>query len=292
MAKDFMFFKGCTIPVKIPNVERLTLDILPKIGINLEESDDFSCCPDPIQFQGANQNFWYATAARNLAIAEEKGKNIMTLCNGCLNTLAIVNDKMKNNAQIKSTVNNTLAAIGKEYKGMIEVKHFLQVIKDDIGIDKLNGMIKKPLKGLKVAGHPGCHLLMPSEILNFDDPVDPKIYDKFIEALGAEAIDYVTKIDCCGVSLSLAGDQDATNACLKKKLVDMKNSGAEVISTGCPFCFNQFDMGQLTAARAYPELKENKLPVLFAVELLALAMGKTLDDIGYNTHRIRGKINI
>lgn len=291
MAK-YMFFKGCTIPAKLPHVEKLALEVLPMIGVDLVESDDFSCCPDPIQAQGANHDFWYATAARNIAIAEEKGLPILTLCNGCLNTLAIVNHKLKSDPELKKKVNEILKETGKEYKGTIEVKHLMQVLKEDVGLDKLKGMVKKELTGLKVAGHPGCHLLCPHEILKYDNPVDPVIYDKFIESLGAKAIDYLTKIECCGVSLTLGGEKEANNECLRKKLVDAKGSGADVISTGCPFCYTQFDMGQLIAARAVPQLKETKLPVLYAVELLGLAMGKSLSEVGFDTHKIKGDLKL
>ena len=288
----FLFFKGCTIPSKLPNIEKLALEVLPELGIELEESDQFSCCPDPIQVQGANQYFWLASAARNIAIAEEQGFNIITLCNGCLNTLSIVNHKLKNDPKLKAAVNKVLNAIGKEYKGTVEIKHLLQVLKEDIGFDKLRDMITRPLTGLKVAGHPGCHLLCPEEIIGFDDATDPIFYDKFIESLGATPIDYITKTNCCGVSLALAGDKEGSNKAIRDKIVDMKESGAELISTGCPFCFTQYDMGQITASRTFPELKESKLPVLYAIELLGMALGKSLEDIGYTTHKIKTALNI
>ncbi len=288
----YLFFKGCTIPAKLPNVERLALDVLPEIGIELVEEEGFSCCPDPIQLQGANHSFWLATAARNLAIAEEKGLNIMTLCNGCLNTLAIANHKLKENAELRDAINKILSGIGKEFKGTIEVKHLLQVLKEDVKLDALKNKIKKPLTGLKIAGHPGCHLLMPDEILKFDDPTDPIIYDKFIEALGATAVDYLSKIDCCGVSLALVGNKEGNNKAIHTKIADVKSAGAQILSTGCPFCFTQFDMGQITASREYADLKENRIPILYSVELIALAMGRSLDDIGYKTHKIKPALSI
>ncbi len=289
----YLFFKGCTIPAKLPSVEKLALEILPTLGIELLEDGNFSCCPDPVQLQGANPYFWLTVAARNLAIAEEKGVDIMTLCNGCLNTLAIANHKLKENEQLKAAVNNVLSAIGKQYKGTVKVKHFMQVIKDDIGYDKLKKMVKKPLTGLKVAGHPGCHLLMPDDVIHYDDPCDPVEYDKFIEALGASAVDYITKVDCCGVALALVGDKEANNKAIGTKLLDIKNNtNAQVMSTGCPFCFNQFDMGQVLASRAIEELKNYKLPVFYAVELLGLAMGKSLKEIGYDIHRVKPEIKV
>lgn len=293
MGKKYLFFKGCTIPAKLPNVEKLALELLPELGIEIQEEDQFSCCPDPVQLEGANHYFWLAAAARNLALAEEKGMNIMTLCNGCLNTLAITNEKLKNDEKLRAAVNNILKEIGKEYKGTVEVKHLMQIIKEDIGYDVLRSKIKTPLNGLIVASHPGCHLLMPDEILNYDDPTDPQEYDKFVTALGATAVDYLTKIDCCGVALNLVGDKKGNNKCIANKLLDIKNNtGAQILSTGCPFCFTQFDMGQISAAREYPELKDSKIPVLYAVELIGLAMGKSLDEIGYKRHKIKPKIKV
>ena len=289
----YLFFKGCTIPARLPNIERLALDVLPEIGIEIQEEESFSCCPDPVQLQGANQYFWLTCAARNLAIAEEKGMNIMTLCNGCLNTLAIANDKLKKSDELKAAVNNVLKDLGKEYKGTVEVKHLMQIIKDDVGYDNLKKKVKKPLSGLKVASHPGCHLLLPDEIINYDNPTDPEEYDKFVAALGATPIDYLTKIDCCGVALTLVGDKEANNKCVATKLLDIKNNtDAQIISTGCPFCFKQFDMGQIQASREFNELKDTKIPVLYAVELLGLAMGKSLDDIGYSSHRVKPEIKV
>lgn len=289
---SYLFFKGCTIPASLPNIERLALEILPEIGIHLIESDEFTCCPDPIRLQGANQFFWLATAARNITIAEDKKLDIMTLCNGCENTLAIANHRLKNNQELKNKVNEALKEIGKEFKGTTKIRHFLQVLKEDIGLDNLKKIVKTPLTGLQVAGHPGCHLLMPNEILQFDNPVDPEFYDQFIEALGATPVDYLTKADCCGVSLNLAGEKEASNCCIKNKLIDAQVSGAQLISTACPSCFNQFDSGQLIAFRDFPELKENPIPVLYAIELLALAMGRSFKEIGYHLHRIQIPIEI
>jgi heterodisulfide reductase subunit B len=210
-----------------------------------------------------------------------------------LNTLALANDKLKKSDELKAAVNNVLKDIGKEYKGTVEVKHIMQVIKDDIGYDALKGKVTKPLTGLKVAGHPGCHLLMPDEILGYDNPTDPEEYDKFVAALGATPIDYVTKVDCCGVAINLVGEKEANNKCIATKLLDIKNNtGAQVMSTACPFCFNQFDMGQIQASREYEELKDTKIPVFYAIELLALAMGKSLDEIGYASHRVKPDIKV
>jgi heterodisulfide reductase subunit B len=214
------------------------------------------------------------------------------MCNGCLNTLAIVNHELKHDKGLRDSINEMLKDIGLQFKGTIEVKHFMQVIKEDIGIDTIKSKVVKPLTGLKVAGHPGCHLLMPDDILHFDNPVDPIVFDKFIAALGATAVDYKTKTECCGVSLTLAGAKEPVNDLLKKKLLDVKGAGATVLTTACPFCYTQFDTGQLVASRSVPEIKENPVPVLYAIELLALALGKKIEDIDASAHKIKLNLTI
>ena len=114
----------------------------------------------------------------------------------------------------------------------------MQVIKDDVGINSLKDQISVPLTQLKIAGHPGCHLLNPSTILKFDDPFDPTVYDQFIEALGAIRIDYLSKIDCCGVSLSLSGATSAANQLLKKKLCEIKARGAQLVKHSVSILFS------------------------------------------------------
>ena len=95
---------------------------------------------------------------------------------------------------------------------------------------------------------------------------------------------------CCGVSLSLAGDKEASNLCIQNKIIDAQLSGAQFISTSCPACFNQFDMGQFIASRENQQLKESPVPVLYSIELLALAMGRSFEDIGFNLHRVKNPV--
>ncbi len=283
----YAFFRGCLVPTRYPHLEHIARGILPEIGIQLVDIDGFTCCGDPIQFKSADYLTWLAIAARNICLAEEKGLNILTLCNGCTNTLATVNHRLKREPEIREEVNSVLADTGHRYQGSIEVKHFLQVLVDDIGIETLGDYVRNPLEGLKVATHTGCHLTSPEDMLAFDDPIDPKVLDRLVAALGAEPVDYDLKSLCCGVSFMLSGRTADSSRLLKDKLENMREYGADCIVAVCPFCFQQFDVGQLAASRKHK--LDFRLPVLYYLQLLGLAMGHDIQEMQYGAHRAKSK---
>ena len=284
-SNKYAFFRGCLIPTRYPHLEYVARTILPQIGIELLDIEEFTCCADPIQFRGTDQLTSLAIATRNICLAEEKSLNILTLCNGCINTLATANYSLKREPELKGKVNQILAPTGHQFKGDIETKHFLQAVVDDIGIERLRSYAKVPLHGLNVATHTGCHLTSPQDVLGFDDPIDPKVLDSLVAALGAEPIDYDLKSLCCGVGFSLSGDTAASSHLLKGKLENMREYEADCIVTGCPFCYQQFDLGQLVASRKYKF--DFKLPVLYYLQILGLAMGYSLEEVQYSTHRVK-----
>jgi heterodisulfide reductase subunit B len=281
----YAFFPGCLIPTRYPHLEYVARLILPQLKIELVDIDEFTCCADPIQFKGTDRLTWLAIAARNICLAEETGLNILTLCNGCVNTLTTANHMLKSESELRDKVNRILVNTGHQFKGEVEVKHFLQAVVDDIGIGGIGNYVKTPLNSLNVATHTGCHLLSPEDVLNFDDPIDPKVLDSLVAALGAEPVDYDLKSLCCGVGFSLSGKLDASSRLLKDKLENMKEYEADCIVVGCPFCYQQFDLGQIAASRKYKF--DFKLPVLYYLQILGLAMGYTLTEMQYSAHRIK-----
>jgi heterodisulfide reductase subunit B len=285
MVTRYAFFRGCLIPTKLPHLEAVARKILTECGIELIDLPEFSCCPDPIQWSGVDQVTWMTIAARNICLAEEKKLNIITLCNGCLNTLAQVNASLKHTPGLKEKVNQHLSDTSHQFRGEIEVTHFIQVLLKDIGLTNLKKYIKNPLINLKIATHTGCHLFSPKEVMNFDDPFDPTIFDEMVAALGATVVDYDLKPQCCGSSLTLSGKQDGSHKLLEDKLIQMREAGADCIAVACPFCYQQFDLGQLMAVR---KLKlDFTLPVLYYLQLLGVAMGYTLDSLYYSSHKVK-----
>jgi len=287
MMTKYTLFTGCLIPSRYPHLEALARILLPEVGIQLTEDPAFSCCPDPIQVGGADRTTWLAVAARNLAVAEEQGTSIISLCNGCTNTLAVANDQLRRNEELREKVNSFLKDTGHSYQGTIEVKHFLQAIWDDIGLANLKSKVIMPLTVIKAATHGGCHLMSPHEVMQFDNPLDPTKFDKLVQALGAEAIEYNMPTECCGVSLALAGDQEASFQAVRDKLTNVHKNGANCLVVGCPFCFQQFDLVQVRTVKLFN--LPFQVPIFYYLQLLGIALGHPLEKMELSAHKIRDR---
>lgn len=285
---EYKIFQGCVIGNRIPFIEAASKKVFEKLGIETSQAP-FSCCPDPTGMKSFDNDAWLALGARNLTLAEAEGKDIISLCNGCTNTLRGVQHQLKHDSLKKEKVNAELAKIGKEFKGSIDVKHFVDVLKDEVGIDKIKGSFTKQLSGLKVACHPGCHYMRPAEWMESDDPMRPVNLKKLVAASGATVVDYEELALCCGSAVTNAYEEHGL-ANLKIKMDSIKNAGADIIVVNCPACFQQFDTRQRDLSKKFET--EYNIPVLYLTELYALAMGISPDDIGLKFHRVRLKMDL
>jgi heterodisulfide reductase subunit B len=280
---EYKMFEGCTIGNRIPFIEAASRKVFEKVGIETSQAP-FTCCPDPTGMKSFDNDAWLAIGARNLCLAEAEGKDIISLCNGCTNTLRGVQHQLKHDSLKKEKVNEQLAKIGKEFKGTINVKHFVDELLDKL--EKVKAAITKPLSGLKVAVHPGCHYMRPAEWMEVDDPMRPENLKKIVAAAGATVVDYDEMVLCCGSAVTNAYEEHGM-ANLKIKMDSIKKTGADVICVNCPACFQQFDTRQRDLSKKYDEAYD--IPVLYLTELLSLAMGIDPEEIGLKFHRTRMK---
>jgi heterodisulfide reductase subunit B len=281
---EFKMFEGCTIGNRIPFIEASTRKVFEKLGIETSEAP-FTCCPDPTGFKSFDDEGWLAVGARNICLAEEEGKDIISLCNGCTNTLRGVQHQLEHDSIKKDNINDELSKIGKEYKGSINVRHFVDVLRKDIGLDKIESAITKSLDGLKVACHPGCHYMRPHEWMETDDdPMRPKTLKELAAVTGATVVDYEEEELCCGSAVSNAYEEVGFQN-LKRKLDSVKKAGADVIIVNCPACFQQFDTQQRMLKREFDE--DYDIPVMYLTELYAIAMGADPKELGLRYHRTR-----
>lgn len=204
----FALFLGCLIPFRLPSLESTARKVLNRLGVELEDISEFSCCPNTIAVEAVNDEYWYFLAARNLALAEMRGLDILCLCSGCSESLKKANFELKKNPALRERVNSKLSEIGLKYNGTVEVKHYVETL-IEMGLDTIREKIVYPLRGLKVACHYGCHLLRPSEVILFDNPLNPVSLDKLVQVLGADTVDYENKMLCCGSGLSLVESKEA-----------------------------------------------------------------------------------
>ncbi len=277
----FALFLGCQIPVRLKQYETSSRAILERLGVGLVDIEEFNCCGYPLR----NIEFkaFLLSSARNLALAEKKKLDVMTLCQCCYGTLRKADFLLKENASLRKEVNAILEREGLQYEGEVKVKHLLYVLHQEVGVEAIKKNIAKTFKGLKIAAHYGCHALRPSQVVRFDDPVTPSIFDQLVEVTGAESIAWPMRLECCGAPLWGINDELSMDLTLKK-LNDGKESGAEYLCVACPYCHLQFDTVQkrIIAQRGV----NHPLPSILYPQLLGLSLGIDRETLGLKMNQI------
>jgi heterodisulfide reductase subunit B len=280
--KKYIPFFGCMLATKFPWFEAAVRKSLAPVGLELVDVDGFTCCPDPIYFQARDKMEWYAVAARNLSLAEDLGHDIITTCSGCTATLSEVNLALKEDGELRERINKRLAKIGRKYKGSIDVRHAVTVLRDDFGLERVAETVTRPLEGLKVAVHYGCHLLKPSRVMRVDDPDHPTILEKLLETVGAEPIHHELTLLCCGRAC-------VTDAIPQSMLADIldavTSNGADCMGLICPTCFDEFDTGQIILGRKLGRTFD--VPIVYYFQLLGIAQGLSAEEVGLKMHKVK-----
>jgi heterodisulfide reductase subunit B len=294
--KQALLFPGCVIQNRLPFLEKSARLVFEKLDYEIK-SAPFSCCPDPVGVASISQKTWLVLAARNLSFGEKENTEILSLCNGCSETLLRAKKELQRNKKELKEVNYILGMKGYKYKGKAKVSHFVRTIVEDVGLGKIKKIVKNtwanspnggnPLAGKKIAAHPGCHYNRPSEVLDWDDPLDPKYQDKIINAIGAIPVNYDEKTLCCGSCVARTRE-DVGLEIMKKKYESVTDAGGEIISVNCPACFQQVEQYQRSVNKKFETTFQ--FPVLYITELIALAFGFTPADIGFKFHSVGRKV--
>jgi heterodisulfide reductase subunit B len=277
----YALYLGCLIPARELSYELATRTVMPALGVELMDMEGTSCC-GPFAIQSLDYTGWLALAARNLCIAEKMKLDIMALCNDCYESLMMVNETLKKDKETREKVNEILSVANKKFKGTVNVKHTMDVLVEDVGLDKIRSKVTKPLEGLRVATQVGCHLVRP-KMLHAGEGRGFEVLDDLVRALGAEAVNYDDKEVCCGGPLRDI-DDNLSRSLSNRKLSALKRANVDCVVTACPFCYIQFDLGQLEIKSLLKE--EYNIPVLHFVELLSLAMGYKSEALQLREHRV------
>ena len=278
--RTFALFLGCTTPSCLKVYESSSRAVLGELGVRLVDIRDFNCCGYPL----INIDFkaFVLAAARNLALAEKEGLNIMTLCKCGYGTLKKAAYLMKKDGSLRKEINGILAKEGLKYELETKISHLLMVLHKEVGLEAIKKKIITSYENLKVATHYGCHALRPSQVVEFDDPVAPTLFDSLVNITGAESVDWATKLECCGGPL-LDVNKELSFDLANKKLADARKAGAHYITTACPFCQIQFETVQ---EQISPERDKNHhLPPILYPQLLGLCMGLDKGTLGLDSKR-------
>jgi len=276
--KKFALFIGCNIPAKVPQYETSAKAVFNKLNIDFLDIKEFNCCGYPLK--NTDHTAWILSSARNIALAEKKGLDILTLCQCCFGSLKKAAAILKEDNHLKNKINEILIKEGLKYQGSSSIENYLSVLHNEITLDELNKKTIDHYKDLKIATHYGCHALRPSEIMQFDDPVAPCLFDNLVNVTGAKSIDWPSKLDCCGAPV-LGINDNLSYDLTEKKLGNAKKAGADFICVACPWCYMQFDkiQDQIVSKRN----KEYILPSILYTQLLGLRFGIGKKELGIGT---------
>ncbi len=277
----FALFEGCNIPARVKQYADATQAVFNKLDIELIEIADFNCCGYPVR--NVDQRAFILSAAKNLALAETAGLDIMAMCKCCYGSLKKAEDVLNRDQHLKKEVNAVLAKEKLHYEGHVRVNHLLTVLHGDVGLEALKPLILKTYNGLQIAVSYGCHALRPSRITGFDDPVAPTLFDELVEITGAYSVDWSRKLDCCGAPLTGINDRLAMDMALNK-ITSAREAGAQYLCTACPYTHLQFDWVQNEMA-ANSKGWEPLAAILYP-QLLGLCMGIDEETLGLAKNRL------
>jgi len=282
-------FTGCVVPIRYPGMEVAARYVADKLDIDLVDVK-FGCCPSPSGLKEVHFDAWLALAARNLCLTEEKGLDVMTLCAGCTNTLRETNHILSEDERKRLFVHDILARHGKTFKGDMQIFHMADVLARDEFLDKIEAACTRPLQGMRIGTHYGCHYFRPSSVMQREDPDPryplPETMELILEALGAEVIPYNRQDLCCGAALSInTGMSEQSLAITREKLGWMHEADLNGLAVACPTCFAQFDGGQVMLRRKEKTLPN--FPVFHIAELVALALGCDPQNLDFRAHRVK-----
>jgi heterodisulfide reductase subunit B len=278
--KYFLYW-GCSLEASGANFLVSLRPACEALGMEFEEIEDWNCCGASISYVGGNDLAIKVLNARNLALAEAAGGfDIVAPCSSCYIQMNKVNHEIKQDPELASTVNEILAEGGLSYSGNIKVRHILDVLYHDIGVDAIADHVVYPLDGIKVAGYVGCQSVRPYG--EYDSVENPVIQDRILSALGAEAVYFPNKMRCCGSGIFLT-EMEHCARLVGDILDDAMKHGAELVSTVCPMCAMNLENYQ---GRINKLLGTGfDIPIVYLTQLMAVAFGmdpKTDAALGYN----------
>jgi len=277
----FALFEGCNIPARVKQYADATQAVFNKLDIELVELAEFNCCGYPVR--NIDQRAFIISAAKNLALAETAGLELMAMCKCCYGSLKKAEYDLNSDHDLKKEINAVLAREKLHYEGHVRINHLLTVLHGDVGVEALKPLILKTYNGLQIAVSYGCHALRPSKVTGFDDPVAPTLFDELVEITGAYSVDWSRKLDCCGAPLTGVNDSLAMDMALNK-INSAREAGAHYVCTACPYTHLQFDWVQNEMAGRSGEWEP--LAAILYPQLLGLSMGIDEQTLGLSENRL------
>ncbi|MGH6710113.1 MAG: CoB--CoM heterodisulfide reductase iron-sulfur subunit B family protein [Bradyrhizobium sp.] len=276
----FAFYPGCSAKSTCAELNIAMRKVAVALDLELTELESATCTGareiraiDPVGFLALN--------VRILALAERDGLPLMTICNTCTLNLIDANATFSEDEDLARQVNLRLADEGLRYRGTTRITHFLWVLFEDIGAERLREQVVYPLTGLSVAAFYGCHITRPPGKYGFIDSRNNRSLEQLSELLGCKPVDYTGRTDCCGFHTA-AHDERIAIKLTGQHIQSAKTNGADAMVTPCPLCHTVLDGFQKEIERD-AGLKLN-MPVLHLPQLVGLALGMSREELRLDKH--------
>ncbi|SMB94179.1 heterodisulfide reductase subunit B [Thermanaeromonas toyohensis ToBE] len=273
----YAYYPGCSLHATAVEYDTSAKVVAKHLGVELWEIPEWNCCGASAA-HNTDHLLALALPARNLALAEREGLDVAVPCAACFNRLKAAQAAVRGSEEMRNTIKEI---IGMDYQGQGEVRAFLDVVVNVVGLAKIRDLVTRPLTGLKVAAYYGCLLVRPPKLTAFDDPEDPQTMDRLVEALGGTPVSWAFKTECCSASLATSRT-DIGLLPIFRILRQAKAAGADCVAVACPLCFLNLDMRQAEVQRRFRE--ELGLPIFYFTELMGIALGYAPRDLGLPKH--------
>ena len=273
------YFPGCTLNTTGKGFDNAVRASAAAVGLELAELPEWNCCGATYPLIIDNM-LELAAPAHVLVAARNEGSTLTTACTTCYNVLKRTNGFIRAHVEERDRINTFIEA---EYSGEVEVKDILHLLRDDVGFDAVRDKVQTPLQGLKLACYYGCMVLRPPAEVAYDDPDHPQSLDDLMAALGATAVDFPHKNECCGAYLAVK-DPAVTREMVYTILKSAQAAGAEAMVTNCPLC--QFNLDRQQAQMHQSRAGYRPIPVFYFSQLLGLALGLDASEYGWERHYV------
>jgi heterodisulfide reductase subunit B2 len=271
----YAYYPGCSAESTARDMHQSTLAVAGALGIEMVEPKGWTCCGATAGHQ-TDRVLAASLPAANLIKVRDMGLDMVVNCAACYNRMKVANHEISTDSGIRKSVCD---AIGRDYDGKVLVRHFIEVLLEDVGLQTIGNAVKRSLNGLKVACYYGCLLVRPPKVVKFDDPENPTSLDKLVKTIGCGSIDWPYKTECCGGGLSLSRTDVVVN--LTDSILSMAQSaGADCIAVSCPMCQVNLDLRQQDIKKQSG--RDYQMPIVYITQLLGISFGISSRLLGFN----------
>jgi heterodisulfide reductase subunit B len=276
------YYPGCSLDGSAIEYGLSTKRTAELLGVELLEIEDWNCC-GATSGHNTNKLLSLALPARNLALAEKTGLDVLAPCAACYNRFRNTEHVVRHDRKMQEKI---ASVIEMDYAASNQTLSILELIVNKVGLEKLREKVSQPLKAMKAACYYGCLLVRPQEHTGFDDNEDPRSMDLIMQALGAESVEWSFKTECCGAALATSRP-DVGYRMIYEVIRNAREAGAECLVTACPLCMMNLDMRRRGVEKAFNERLD--IPVYYITELLAIACGDSPRDVGVHRHFVEAE---